>query len=148
MCFYDKNLRTALDRRSVEETPTLTKSRLIGFLWTLRQCPRSGLVEDQDEFGNLSRSRRTAGRDTGARRCDRERPGSWFRISSLLVFPGLGMLVADDGLALVRFDEAALAQNSTTVALVVIPYEGGLGSEPASGTRHTSSSCSSEPVWW
>lgn len=41
------------------------------------------------------------------------------------------MLVADDGLALVRFDDAALAPNSTTVALGVIPYGGGLGSEPA-----------------
>ena len=54
-----------------------------------------------------------------------------FRIPSLLLFLGLGMLVADDGLALVRFDDAALAQNIATVALVVILFEGGLATEPA-----------------
>ena len=54
-----------------------------------------------------------------------------FRIPSLLLFLGLGMLVADDGFALVRFDDAALAQNIATVALVVILFEGGLGTEPA-----------------
>ena len=54
-----------------------------------------------------------------------------FRIPSLLLFLVLGMLVADDGLALVRFDDAALAQNIATIALVVILYEGGLGTEPA-----------------
>ena len=54
-----------------------------------------------------------------------------FRIPSLLLFLGLGMLVADDGLALIRFDDATLAQNIATVALVVILYEGGLGTEPA-----------------
>ncbi len=54
-----------------------------------------------------------------------------FRIPGLLLFLGLGMLVADDGLALVRFDDATLAQNIATVALVVILYEGGLGTEPA-----------------
>ena len=54
-----------------------------------------------------------------------------FRIPSLLLFLGLGMLVADDGLALVRFDDAALAQNIATVALVIILFEGGLATEPA-----------------
>lgn len=54
-----------------------------------------------------------------------------FRIPSLLLFLGLGMLVADDGLALVRFDDAALAQNIATVALVMILFEGGLATEPA-----------------
>lgn len=54
-----------------------------------------------------------------------------FRIPSLLMFLGLGMLVADDGLALVRFDDAALAQNIATAALIVILFEGGLGTEPA-----------------
>lgn len=55
---------------------------------------------------------------------------SRLRIPSLLLFLGLGMLVADDGLSLVRFDDAALAQNIATVALVVILFEGGLGTEP------------------
>ncbi len=54
-----------------------------------------------------------------------------FRIPSLLLFLGLGMLVADDGLALIRFDDAGLAQNLATVALVVILFEGGLGTAPA-----------------
>ena len=54
-----------------------------------------------------------------------------FRIPSLLLFLGLGMLVADDGLALVRFNDAALAQNIATVALVIILFEGGLATEPA-----------------
>ncbi|MGA9279443.1 potassium/proton antiporter, partial [Ilumatobacter sp.] len=49
---------------------------------------------------------------------------------SLLMFLFLGMLVADDGLALVRFDDAALAQNVASVALVIILFEGGLGTEP------------------
>lgn len=53
------------------------------------------------------------------------------RIPSLLLFLGLGMLVADDGLALIRFDDAGLAQNIATVALVLILFEGGLGTEPA-----------------
>ncbi|MEP1122531.1 MAG: potassium/proton antiporter [Ilumatobacter sp.] len=53
-----------------------------------------------------------------------------FRIPSLLLFLGLGMLVADDGLALVRFNDAALTQNIATVALVVILFEGGLGTDP------------------
>lgn len=57
---------------------------------------------------------------------------SRFRIPSLLLFLGLGMLVADDGLALVRFDNAALAQNIAVVALVVILFEGGLGTDQGS----------------
>ena len=56
---------------------------------------------------------------------------SRYRIPSLLLFLGLGMLVADDGLALIRFDDAALAQNIATVALVIILFEGGLGTDPA-----------------
>lgn len=55
---------------------------------------------------------------------------SRFRIPSLLLFLGLGMVVADDGLALVRFDNAALAQNIAVVALVIILFEGGLGTDP------------------
>jgi cell volume regulation protein A len=57
---------------------------------------------------------------------------SRFRIPSLLLFLGLGMAVADDGLALVRFDDAVLAQNIAIVALAVILFDGGLGTEPRS----------------
>jgi cell volume regulation protein A len=53
------------------------------------------------------------------------------RVPSLLLFLGLGMVVADDGLGLIRFDDAALAQNIAAVALVIILFEGGLGTEPA-----------------
>lgn len=54
---------------------------------------------------------------------------SRFRVPSLLLFLGLGMIVADDGLGIVRFDDAALAQNIAAVALVVILFEGGLGTD-------------------
>ena len=53
------------------------------------------------------------------------------RVPSLLLFIGLGILVADEGLGLIRFDDAALAQNIAAVALVIILFEGGLGTEPA-----------------
>lgn len=56
---------------------------------------------------------------------------SRYRIPSLLLFLGLGALVADDGLAIVRFDDAQLTQNIATLALVIILFEGGLGTEPA-----------------
>lgn len=56
---------------------------------------------------------------------------SRFRIPSLLFFLGLGIVVADDGLAIVRFDDVALAQNIAVVALVVILFEGGLGTDPS-----------------
>ncbi|MEZ5372428.1 MAG: potassium/proton antiporter [Microthrixaceae bacterium] len=56
---------------------------------------------------------------------------SRYRVPSLLLFLGLGMLVADDGLALIRFGDAALAQNIAAVALVIILFEGGLGTDPA-----------------
>ncbi|MDP1821350.1 MAG: potassium/proton antiporter [Acidimicrobiales bacterium] len=48
------------------------------------------------------------------------------RVPSLLVFLVLGMVVADDGLALVEFDDAELAQSVSVVALVLILFEGGL----------------------
>ncbi len=48
------------------------------------------------------------------------------RLPGLLLFLGLGMVVADDGLAWVRFDDAQLAQSLGVVALVVILFEGGL----------------------
>lgn len=53
-----------------------------------------------------------------------------FRIPSLLLFLALGMVVGDDVLALVRFDDVTLAQNIAIVALVVILFEGGLGTDP------------------
>ena len=53
-----------------------------------------------------------------------------FRIPSLLLFLALGMAVADDALALVRFDDVSLAQNIAVVALIVILFEGGLGTDP------------------
>lgn len=53
-----------------------------------------------------------------------------YRVPSLLLFLGLGMLVADDGLALVRFDDVALAQDIAVVALLVILFEGGLTTDP------------------
>ncbi len=57
---------------------------------------------------------------------------SRFRIPSLLLFLGLGMAVADDGLAWVRFDDAVLAQNIAIGALAVILFDGGLGTDPRS----------------
>jgi potassium/hydrogen antiporter len=57
---------------------------------------------------------------------------SRFRIPSLLLFLALGMAVADDGLAWVRFDDAELAQNIAIAALAVILFDGGLGTDPRS----------------
>jgi cell volume regulation protein A len=54
-----------------------------------------------------------------------------YRVPSLLMFLALGMLVGDDGFALVRFDDARLAQNISAVALMVILFEGGLTTDPA-----------------
>jgi potassium/hydrogen antiporter len=45
---------------------------------------------------------------------------------SLVLVLGLGMVVADDGLGLITFEDAELAQNLSVLALVVILYEGGL----------------------
>jgi cell volume regulation protein A len=58
-----------------------------------------------------------------------------YRVPSLLLFLGLGMLVADDGLALIRFDDVALAQDIAVVALLVILFEGGLTTDPAALRR-------------
>jgi cell volume regulation protein A len=57
---------------------------------------------------------------------------SRLRIPSLLLFLALGMAVADDGLAWVRFDDAVLAQNIAIVALAVILFDGGLGTDSRS----------------
>ena len=53
-----------------------------------------------------------------------------FRVPSLLVFLAVGMAVGDDGLALVRFDDAELAQSIAVIALVLILFEGGLSASP------------------
>lgn len=60
---------------------------------------------------------------------------SRFRVPSLLLFLALGMAVADEGLALVRFDDAVLAQNIAIVALAVILFDGGLGTEGSAFRR-------------
>ena len=52
------------------------------------------------------------------------------RVPGLLLFLGLGMLIADDGLGLVRLDDPLLAQAGGTVALILILYEGGLTTKP------------------
>lgn len=49
-----------------------------------------------------------------------------FRLPGLVLFLLVGMVLADDGLAVIRFDDARLAQNIAIVALVVILFEGGL----------------------
>jgi cell volume regulation protein A len=48
------------------------------------------------------------------------------RVPSLLVFMVLGMVLADDGLGVVHFADAELAQSVSVVALVLILFEGGL----------------------
>ena len=57
------------------------------------------------------------------------------RLPAMLLFLGLGMLVGDDGLAWVRFDDPVVAQHAGVVALIVILYAGGLGTKP-SDLRH------------
>ena len=49
-----------------------------------------------------------------------------FRFPSLVLFLALGMLVADDGFAWIRFDDAKLAENLSVLALIVILFDGGL----------------------
>lgn len=58
-----------------------------------------------------------------------------YRVPSLLLFVFIGMVVADDGLALVRFDDATLAQNIAAIALLVILFEGGLTTDPRAFRR-------------
>lgn len=57
------------------------------------------------------------------------------RVPGLLLFLGIGMLIADDGLALVRFDNARLAQAGAAVALALILFEGGLTTKPSDVRR-------------
>lgn len=58
-----------------------------------------------------------------------------YRLPGLVLFLVLGMVVADDGLALVHFDDARLAQNVAVVALIVILFVGGLTTEPEAVRR-------------
>ena len=58
-----------------------------------------------------------------------------YRFPGLVLFLVLGMAVADDGLALVHFDDARLAQNVAIVALIVILFEGGLATAPEAVRR-------------
>ncbi|MCU1365422.1 MAG: putative sodium/proton antiporter, partial [Ilumatobacteraceae bacterium] len=53
-----------------------------------------------------------------------------FRLPGLVLFLVLGMVVADDGLGIVHFADAELAQNVAIVALIVILFEGGLSTSP------------------
>jgi cell volume regulation protein A len=53
-----------------------------------------------------------------------------FQTPSALLFLGIGMLVGDDGLAWVRFDDETAVQNLGVVALIVILFEGGLTTKP------------------
>lgn len=52
------------------------------------------------------------------------------RVPSSMLFLGLGMLVGDDGLGLIRFDDPRLAQNLGVVALLILLFEGGLTTKP------------------
>lgn len=52
------------------------------------------------------------------------------RVPGLLLFLALGMLIADDGLALVSLDDPEIAQIGGTVALLLILFEGGLTTKP------------------
>jgi potassium/hydrogen antiporter len=58
------------------------------------------------------------------------RPGSRFRIPGALLFLGIGMLVGDDGLALVQLDDQELVRDLGVVALLLILFEGGLTTKP------------------
>jgi potassium/hydrogen antiporter len=53
-----------------------------------------------------------------------------FQAPSALLFLGLGMLVGDDVLGLVRFSDESAVQNLGVVALIIILFEGGLTTKP------------------
>lgn len=57
------------------------------------------------------------------------------RIPGLLLFLVLGMLIADDGLGIVRLSDAELAQTLGTVGLLLILFEGGLTTKPGDVRR-------------
>ncbi|HVM21214.1 MAG TPA: potassium/proton antiporter [Egibacteraceae bacterium] len=53
------------------------------------------------------------------------------RVPGLLLFLGLGIVIGDEVLGLVNFDDPVLAQAGATVALVLILFEGGLTTKPS-----------------
>jgi potassium/hydrogen antiporter len=53
-----------------------------------------------------------------------------FQAPSALLFLGIGMVVGDDGLALIEVDDVSAVQNLGVVALIVILFEGGLTTKP------------------
>ncbi|WP_047869117.1 potassium/proton antiporter [Nocardiopsis sp. RV163] len=52
------------------------------------------------------------------------------RLPGLLLFLALGMLIADDGLGLIRLDNPEVAQIGGSVGLILILFEGGLTTKP------------------
>jgi potassium/hydrogen antiporter len=58
-----------------------------------------------------------------------------FRAPALLLFLGVGMAVGDDGLGLISFDDAELAQRIGVAALVIILFEGGLSTSMTDARR-------------
>ncbi len=59
------------------------------------------------------------------------RLGNLVRIPGALLFLGLGMLVGDDGLALLSLSDSELVRDIGIVALLVILFEGGLTTKPS-----------------
>lgn len=59
------------------------------------------------------------------------------RAPGLLLFLGLSMALGSDGLGLIDFSDADLAQSIAVAALVIILYEGGLTTSPAQLRRVT-----------
>lgn len=57
------------------------------------------------------------------------------KVPGALLFLGLGMLVADDGLGLISFGQADVARDLGVVGLVVILFEGGLTTKPSDVRR-------------
>ncbi|EGL81377.1 sodium/hydrogen exchanger, partial [Caldalkalibacillus thermarum TA2.A1] len=49
-----------------------------------------------------------------------------FGVPALILFIGLGMIVGSDGLGIIYFDNASLAQLFGILALIIILFEGGL----------------------
>ncbi len=48
------------------------------------------------------------------------------QVPGLLVFLGIGMVIGDDGLAWIRFNDVTFAQTVGVIALVLILFDGGL----------------------
>ena len=52
------------------------------------------------------------------------------RVPGMLLFLGIGMVIGDDGLALLTLNDPRVAQTFGTIALVAILFEGGLTTKP------------------